>query len=708
MSVAAITPSDPASRSTLKAQSNTALGNMAQGASPEDIMGIFTQFALSHFGAYNEKGIYEKFGDDIQIRKAGIWSHISRNSATISWSTNLPGKSLLQYGETSNFESSTQLSKRFFYNHVVHLRDLKEETTYHYRMVVQDEKGLAIASEHKTFTTKQTFGAIEISPSDFFPYSLDIPNSTYILTGDIDADGTALDIQANNITVDLNGYTITYAKSHHETIDPSSLDSAHSGIRGRHFTLSQGLRIFNGRIEEGDGNNKSKDRAGGLNPIYLSDVSDVEIAGISISYHGAQLFGMYLTNPDGEYKLHHNVFFDKGWEITNRHGASGGRSIYLKDSVANSAKDNNYKIYFNLVKRTRQNGLSQAQKIFENEVYVDSWSTNAFAIQPHSNVSTKDEEIYNNKIFLTGYHAIALGWSHYNLHVGNNVVHMEGIKTNKRRWHESFGDQDSLNGFRVTNYGKGSQVRDSLQYYNNLIIGRARKGGQMRGTEFFTDKTITNLEMWDSVVDVTSVDSITERVAAIVTQGVSASKLEHKPHNYKSLHLLSNVANVRFGDSYGRGNNHDFYDCTFEKVDSYVNYHTFVFDGAYTSYEHDVINPKFIGGARADDVYWKKTATTSSYSIGWTLRINGEPGAKLSITDKGGATVYSGSLDNKGLRIVNLKQMDIRPSEWIDGGPITEVVDKLSHQKVFKTPHVVTVDWQNKSVFMDAQRSLYF
>ncbi|MFO7989670.1 MAG: hypothetical protein R6U16_09300, partial [Desulfotignum sp.] len=82
-------------------------------------------------------------------------------------------------------------------------------------------------------------------------------------------------------------------------------------------------------------------------------------------------------------------------------------------------------MHHNLIKRTRQNGLNTAQRIYDNEIYVDSWVVNSFAISPH-NVRG---QVYNNNIFLTGYYGCGVLWAKSDLHAYNNFIHMESIST---------------------------------------------------------------------------------------------------------------------------------------------------------------------------------------------------------------------------------------------------------------------------------------
>ena len=60
------------------------------------------------------------------------------------------------------------------------------------------------------FASPLAYGDISLDNSISKPYTLDQPNTTYQLTEDIRAEGTAFIIKGENIVFDLNGHTIVY------------------------------------------------------------------------------------------------------------------------------------------------------------------------------------------------------------------------------------------------------------------------------------------------------------------------------------------------------------------------------------------------------------------------------------------------------------------------------------------------------------------
>lgn len=685
---------------------------LADGFDPDAFYEVFNEFALTHFGPFNQPLLEVHTGQTVDFLASGAWHYASRSSATVAFETTRPVIGWVEWGTSPEaLNAQSEASERPTFLQIHHLRELPTDTTIYYRWVGRDVTGETIASvvhELQTSDPAPAEDLIELPGTlEGPPYRLDQSGATYLLTEDLSGTQSAVvQIVASDITLDLGGHTITYGEGSIASTDAGHAEQAASGVWARSNEVS-GVRVLNGRIIEGGVGNSGASSSGGLHGVYLSGVSDVELAGLDIAYQAAQIHAVHLRYPEGEVEVHHNRFKDRGYVITNRHGSGGGRPVQITDTSQNHASPNAYALHHNLVLRTRQNGLRQANTITDNEIYVDSWSTNSFAIQPHSAPDTVAGKVLRNTIFMSGYHSIAVSWAHLDLEVAENLVQMEGVRTESRRYFESWGDMDSLNGFRITNYGSGGQVRHNLAYRDNLIVGRARSGGIMRGTELFSDATITETHCEGNLIDIRAVDEVTLDAAPVVTQGVHDTRPDHQPTYYVDNHLRSNVALVRFGDSYGRGNRHTFINPRFEKVGDHPDFATFIFDGGYESYDHLLIDPIFEGGAAVDDVWWRRTSKRSYYSVAYTLIVEGEAGATVQIDDVDGERVFEGSLDEAGRLEVPLMQMTIRPAEWEEGvgGAVGQVRD---HQTILHTPHRVQVGEEVREVVMDSRKNMTF
>lgn len=674
---------------------------------PEDLYETYNEFALAFFGPYTQLELQNHMGGVLDFVVSADWIHVSRNSAAIGFETTLPVRGYIEYGtDEQDLDSASDETERYFFQQIHHLRDLDEDTTYYYRLVGRGDDGETIVSHVRSFTTETGSGRIMVPGNlDGPPYVLDESDATYLLTEDITAEGTAVVIADQGITLDLNGRTITFGTAPVETVNPDGYETAACGIWARSSGLSD-IKIVNGRIREGDGANESTSN-GGLNAVYLSGVESIEIAGLSVEYRAAETAGLFFRYPSGRVHLHRTRITDKGYQVLDRHGA-GVRAVRVVANDPDIGEMDDFEFNNNLVARTRQNGISRAQLMRDNEIWVDSWSTNSFAVQPFSRVDHQAGTVRRNKVFMSGYNPIGFGWAHLDLFVEENLVRMEGASTSTRRYYESWGEMDAVSAFRITNYGSGGQVRENLVYRNNVVFGRARGGGIMRGTMFYTDYSISDTLFENNFVYVSDDDGESLDTAPIVTQGVYANRENHLPAYYVDNVISSNIANVRFGDSYGRGDRHIFLNCTFIGEGDHPDYHTFVFDAGFDSNRHEVIDPVFVGRAAYDDVWWRRTSTQSFYSVGWTLTVNGPANETVQIIDLHGEEVFSGNLGGEGEISVELIAVTIRPAEWEESGSTFEVQDRFGHQKIFHTPHEVTVGGETRTVELDESMTIDF
>jgi len=671
--------------------SGEVLGSMKANTSPDKVYSIWNRFCRAHFGAQKEPLVYELFGKELKLVKGGRWVHVSATSACIAWETNLPALSHVEYGQTLERPEKTAAPERPYYLHVHYLTDLKPKTPYRYRMVATGERGNRTTSAEMTLTAGEPEGAIHF-PGELAgpPYVLDRADSTYILDKDLVTSGTAIEIAAPGITLDLDGHAVIY---HNQTIPSEAFNDkwmsyVHKGAVGIKNFGQSGFTLLNGTIRQGAGQNTGNTESTGFIPVYLRDTGKVRIAGVTVDYHSPQNTGMRVRNGKDDVDVHHNVFIDRGCIIRNRHGAAVRALSFIGSRGANC------RVHHNLVKRTRQMGLLGADQLNHNEVYVDSWSVNSFAL----GVWKVSGEGHHNRVFGTGVNVQGFGWGERDTRIHHNLIHLQGINTGLNRGKEGWGDKDSMNGLRVTNYGKGGQVRDNLLYHDNLIVIKCRGGSQARGTEFFSDASITNLLCRDTTIKVETEDNQTSQVACVVTHGHPQKADTALPVKYRGLTLISNLCHVRMGDYYGKGSNHHFVRCKLIRTGKDSRYHTFIVDGAYWSKRHVLLDCEFGTGASPDDVFWKRTSWKSFYSVKWTLTLKTAPGAKVVVKDKDGEVELEGKASPEGLVKAPLTQYVIQMSPGRKS-------PCLEHVKEVKTPHRVEVTVNGKTEAANVEMS---
>ena len=174
----------------------------------------FFNFRLTHFAPSTEPLIAQTFGNDLRVEEEGFWVHNSYTSCAVSFSTNLPTTTLIEYGKTSDYGQFTTQSDSYYYRHLHYLKGLESNTLYHYRLKIQDYDGNWIVSADRTFTTKTLTNDVIRIPDDFGgappPYILTTGNAKYVLTQDLVAPTLAINVKAHNVEIDLDGHTIIY------------------------------------------------------------------------------------------------------------------------------------------------------------------------------------------------------------------------------------------------------------------------------------------------------------------------------------------------------------------------------------------------------------------------------------------------------------------------------------------------------------------
>jgi len=137
--------------------------NSIGALSPQTLNGQTYQFASwsdaggqSHSVIANASAAYTATFVDItppaisSVRSSGTTS----SGATITWTTNEPADSRVEYGLTSAYGSSTTLDQTLVTSHSQRLTGLQSGTTYHYRVISKDAAGNVTISADRTFRTK--------------------------------------------------------------------------------------------------------------------------------------------------------------------------------------------------------------------------------------------------------------------------------------------------------------------------------------------------------------------------------------------------------------------------------------------------------------------------------------------------------------------------------------------------------------------------
>ena len=78
--------------------------------------------------------------------------NVSETGITVMWETNAPSNSTVEFGLSARFDRRVQ-DTTFVQIHEVHLRGLKPQTVYFYRVISRDKTGSSLASDTLSFQT---------------------------------------------------------------------------------------------------------------------------------------------------------------------------------------------------------------------------------------------------------------------------------------------------------------------------------------------------------------------------------------------------------------------------------------------------------------------------------------------------------------------------------------------------------------------------
>jgi len=124
----------------------------------------------------------------IEISNASIEVKPGGTLATVTWNTDVPGTSVVDYGETTLYEIGTETKDELKTEHTVLLSGLTDNTFYHLQITSVDAFGNSVSTEDMTFTTSNSSG---IFSDDFSACAVDdrwtwvnpLDDSTYDTTG---------------------------------------------------------------------------------------------------------------------------------------------------------------------------------------------------------------------------------------------------------------------------------------------------------------------------------------------------------------------------------------------------------------------------------------------------------------------------------------------------------------------------------------------
>ena len=327
--------------------------------------------------------VSSSFADSVNFTRH--WTHISETSAAIYWQLSeieSEALSYVEYGVSSPDEHKTATSEKPRWSQFHRLTGLKAGASYKYRMVVVDPAtGSESRSEVRSFTTGVAGDIIRI-PGDLAgpPYVLDIPGAYYLLTEDVRADGTAFELAADDITLDLDGHTVLFG------------DDSSERVYGVNFAYGDSLRLLNGRIVQG---RRSNTYSAAM--VSLDRPQVTEIAGISTDVHLKGAYPLNFTHCTNVH-IHHNDIYSRVTELECRHYPGNILlRLYIYDGGIN-IHDNilTEGCHWGIALRMKSD-FSRDIEVHHNDIRHHQQYVNGYAISPCSGA-----DVHHNRISSTG------------------------------------------------------------------------------------------------------------------------------------------------------------------------------------------------------------------------------------------------------------------------------------------------------------------
>lgn len=318
------------------------------------------------------------------------WTHVSETSAIIYWQLediSLSACSFIEYGKTKDLGLQTVMTKKPRWAQWHRLVGLEPGETYYYRMVSVDPAGHN-RTESRIFTmsTERKHDAIRI-PGDMegtTPYILDQKDAYYILTEDMTAEGTAIEIAAGGITLDLDGHTIVFG------------DNSPEQVYGVRFADPGNTILCNGHIAQGK---RSRDYSAAVSS--LDRPVPTEIFGISTDVHLPNAFPLIMTHANAA-NIHHNSIYSRVTEIECRHYPGNalmriytyGGDIHIHDNLLTEGC--HWGINVRISSRSARNIEIDHNDIRHHQQYVNGYalSPSAGAMVHHNKVTSSGRGVH--------------------------------------------------------------------------------------------------------------------------------------------------------------------------------------------------------------------------------------------------------------------------------------------------------------------------
>lgn len=472
--------------------------------------------------------------------------------------------------------------------------------------------------------------------------------ATYVLQNDISSEGTCFSVQDDEITLDLNGHTITYATRdstgrRHAIIGSACygphLDNNPCGGTFKKFTVQ------NGKIVQGSSAAPFSDAI----RIGQGGGTNLTVTNVEFDISAPSTKAIHTTYAKGGQKISRNTIRSRVASIGSRHQLDGVTIKLETDNTASSAPS---EVHHNTIIGSAQGGIlvtAPRSRVHENAISLKANYTNDFCIYAWA----PGAEVFGNQCDNTqgtfmgrGIHVASPGVS----------VHHNLIKVRELPRNEEYSGCQTGGAYGI----QLEQSADKTRVYENDVtaIADVCDAIAMRAT---TITTSASNEIYDNRFTAVRAAAARGKAAAFSPNNVSGGIL------LRGNRLISDTAAVLVPWDGAQGIR--FENNTFEigSNPSPDGWTMFLFNNAKPSEELYVRDPTFVGRASATakmrPVGFGKWAGQAGFRMQWTTTIrvtsSGKSpvsGALVRISDAAGNNVFSGQTDENGVAMAPLTE----------------------------------------------------
>ncbi|MBZ5700353.1 MAG: hypothetical protein LAN84_00740 [Acidobacteriia bacterium] len=477
--------------------------------------------------------------------------------------------------------------------------------------------------------------------------------TTYILQQDVSSPGTCFSVQANNITLNLNGHTITYATAPGNQPRYGILAEAcwDTSVAGNPCGgTADHLTVENGSITQGSA---APAYSHGIRIGQINGTNQLTVHDVTFTVSAISSIPIFTTFAGADSLIFKNTFQNNVTVIYNRHQIQGAAIKFTNSQGARNGQT----IHDNTIVGGAQGGIFSASpgtQFYNNTIRQNGRYSNDFAIYEWGN----NDAAFNNVISPVSGRGIQIGGGAVSVNghgMGSNgaVAHDNKITVIELPQNCDYSPGGTGCNACEPAGAFGIQFDDNPsngQAYNNTVTAKAEQCDAQA------------LRLTDTGPGNSSHDNtyIASRIGSGTGKAVGLG-FAVLPNHFSSTHdtFIGDTATV-WVDWLGAAGGFTCLQCTLGKGSNPAsNYVTFsFFNGGHPAAGLHFVDTTFTGGAAKDSTDMQAIGPnrlSAEYFIDWTYTLTVQntlarpvAGASVTIRDARGEPAFTGTTDANG------------------------------------------------------------